>query len=122
MEARAAQLGQTRTALGTLLRHLRVERQLQLWKVGHAAGMDSALLSKIELGQRLPTKEQTAALAKFFAVDLNELEGMRMAERFRADNSHNPAAAALAAARIHESAGEYRVKTKAATASKQAKR
>ena len=84
--------------------------------------MDSALLSKIELGLRLPTQEQTAALAKFFGVRATELESMRMAEKFIADNGHNPEAAALALARIRESAGEYRVKTKRATANKQAKR
>jgi transcriptional regulator with XRE-family HTH domain len=84
--------------------------------------MDSALLSKIELGLRLPTPEQTAALARFFGVDVDELESMRMAEKFHSDNGHNPAAAALAATRIRESAGEYPVKTKRATASKQTKR
>jgi transcriptional regulator with XRE-family HTH domain len=83
--------------------------------------MDSTLLSKIELGQRLPTHEQTAALAKFFDVDVTELEGMRMAEKFLSDNGHNPAAAALAAARIRESTGEYFMKRKRATASKRRK-
>jgi hypothetical protein len=84
--------------------------------------MDSTLLSKIELGRRLPTQEQTAALAKFFDADVNEFESMRMAEKFLNDNGHNPAAAALAATRIHETAGEYFVKTKRVTASKQTKR
>ena len=105
-----------------MLRQLREDRQLPLWKVGHVAAMDSALLSKIELGQRLPTREQTAALAKFFGVRSTELESMRMAEKFLSDNGHDPEAAALALTRIHERAGEYRVKTERATASKQAKR
>jgi len=83
--------------------------------------MDSTGLSKIELGQRLPTYEQTAALAKFFQIDLTELESMRMAEKFLSDNGHNPAAAALAAARIRESAGEYPVKRKPTMASKRRK-
>ena len=84
--------------------------------------MESALLSKIELGLRLPTHEQTAALARFFEADANELESMRMAEKFLSDNGHNPAAAALAAARIRESAGEYLVKRKPTGASKAWKR
>ena len=84
--------------------------------------MDSTQLSKIELGQRLPTQEQTAALASFFGADLNDLESMRMAEKFHSDNGHNPAAAALAAARIHERAGEYLVKRKPTAASKARKR
>lgn len=101
---------------------MREQRALPLWQVAHVAGMDSARLSKIELGQRLPTQEQAAALAKFFSIPVTELESMRMAEKFLNDNGHNPAAAALAAARIHESAGEYLVKTKRETVSKQAKR
>ena len=84
--------------------------------------MDSALLSKIELGLRRPTHEQTAALARYFEADVNELESMRMAEKFLSDNGHNPAAAALAAARIREGAIEYRVKRKPTVASKARKR
>lgn len=84
--------------------------------------MDAALLSKIERGQRLPTPEQTGALAKYFNVEVTKWEGMRMAEKFLSDNGHNPAAAALAAARIKESAGEYVVKRKPATTNKATKR
>jgi transcriptional regulator with XRE-family HTH domain len=87
-----------------MLRELREDKQLPLWKAAHAAGMDSTSLSKIELGQRFPTASQTAELAKFFGVSATELESMRMAERFLNDNSHNPAAAALALPRIRESA------------------
>jgi transcriptional regulator with XRE-family HTH domain len=94
------------------LRALREKGNLPLWKVAHAAEMDSTLLSKIELRQRLPTPEQTAALAKFFGADCTELESMRMAEKFLSDNGHNPAAAALAAVRIRENAGEYFAKKK----------
>ena len=122
---RTSQTGQAQASaktLGQRLRQLREDRGLPQWKVGHVAEMDSALLSKIELGLRLPTQEQTAALAKFFGVRATELESMRMAEKFIADNGHNPEAAALALARIHERAGEYRVKTKRASASKQTKR
>ena len=84
--------------------------------------MDAALLSKIERGQRLPTPEQTVALAKYFGAEVTPWEGMRMAEKFLSDNGHNPAAAALAAARIRESAGEYLVKRKPTVASKARKR
>ena len=34
--------------------------------------IDQALLSKIEWGERLPTKEQVIKLAKFYKVDLDE--------------------------------------------------
>jgi transcriptional regulator with XRE-family HTH domain len=124
MVSRTPQTGQDLTTLdglGLSLRALREKGKLPLWKVAHAAEMDSTLLSKIERGQRLPTQEQTAALAKFFSVDVMEFESMRMAEKFLSDNGHNPAAAALAVTRIRESAGEYFVKRKRATASKQRK-
>ena len=84
--------------------------------------MDSTRLSKVELGQRLPTPEQTIALAKFFGVDSTVLEGMRMAAKFFSDNGHNPAAASLALTHLHENAGEYFVKTKRARVSKRRNR
>ena len=76
--------------------------------------MDSTLLSKIELGQRLPTFEQTAALAKYFRVDATEFESMRIAEKFLNDHGHNPAAAALALARIQETTASALVNRKRA--------
>jgi transcriptional regulator with XRE-family HTH domain len=84
--------------------------------------MDAALLSKIERGQRPPTPEQTAALARYFRVEVTKWEGMRMADKFLSDNGHNPEAAALAIARIRESAGEYPVKREPTGASKARKR
>lgn len=40
-----------------------------------AAGIeiDQALLSKIERGERLPTKAQVMRLAQFYKIDLNEI-------------------------------------------------
>jgi transcriptional regulator with XRE-family HTH domain len=109
------------TGLGLSLRLMREKKNLPLWKVAHAAEMDSTRLSKIELGQRLPTQEQTTALAKFFGVAVTELESMRMAEKFVNDNGHNPAAAALAVTRISENTGEYFVKRRRTTGSKRTK-
>ena len=108
--------------LGDEIRRLREERGLRLWEVAPAASMDAALLSKIERGQRLPTAEQTAALAKYFTVEVMNWEGMRMAEKFLSDNGHNPVAAALAAIRIKEGTGEYLSKRKPRASSKATKR
>jgi transcriptional regulator with XRE-family HTH domain len=121
MVARTLRAGQDSprpAGLGLSLRALREKGNLPLWKVAHAAEMDSTLLSKIELGQRLPTQEQTAALAKFFGVGVTELESIRMADKFLSDNGHNPAAATMALARIRESAGEYFSKRKRVIRSK----
>lgn len=78
---------------GEWLRGLREERRLPLRVVAAAAEMDQAHLSKIELGQRLPTVEQTAALARFFQLDPLQAEARRIAEKFRQEHARNPAAA-----------------------------
>ncbi len=49
--------------LGEWLRELREQRDLPLRAVADAADMDLAHLHKIEVGQRLPTEEQTIRLA-----------------------------------------------------------
>ncbi len=102
-------------ALGATIRRLRETQDAPLWKVAAAAEMDSTQLSKIERGQRLPTPQQTAALARYFAIEPNELESLRMAAKFAQQNGHNPAAASLAIARIHETAGPGFVNTKRTT-------
>ena len=60
--------------------------------MNQAAEMDQAHLSKVELGQRLLTTEQAAAIAKFFKTDANEFEARRIVERFRLEHADNPAA------------------------------
>ncbi|MCO5069195.1 MAG: helix-turn-helix domain-containing protein [Kiritimatiellae bacterium] len=95
--------------LGALLRRLRKERKLPLRIVAGAAEMDSTLLSRIELGLRLPTEEQTRAFAAFFKVSFEELEAKRLAERFWMDHGESPAAE-KAANLIREQAAEYKTK------------
>lgn len=69
------------SSLGEWLRHLRHERGLALREVAAAANMDPAHLSKAELGQRLPTAEQVAKLAKFLKADATLMEAKRVAEK-----------------------------------------
>jgi transcriptional regulator with XRE-family HTH domain len=76
--------------------------------------MDTALLSKIELGQRIPTEKQTAAFAAFFGVPIEELEAKRIAERFWMENRDNPAAG-KAVAILRETAPVYIASTLTAT-------
>ena len=103
--------GQALTArtLGRMLRDLRNHKGVPMWKAAAWANMDSSLLCKIERGHRLPTDEQAAALARYFEVPPEQIEGALMAEKFLKNAAKNPEAAALALARIAESAGEYRV-------------
>jgi hypothetical protein len=69
--------------------------------------MDTAHLSKIELGTRLPTEAQTRALAVFFELPPEELAAKRLAEKFWKENQRKPEAQ-RAAALITESAGAPR--------------
>lgn len=59
-------------SLGKWLRELRNARGVPLRIVAAAAEMDTALLSKVELEQRLPTEKQTAAPASFFGIAPDE--------------------------------------------------
>lgn len=78
---------------GEWLRQLRERSDLPLREVAAAAHMDQAHLSKAELGQRVLTAEQAAAIAKFFKVDDTEMEARRIAAKFQMEHADNPAAA-----------------------------
>ncbi|MFZ4483577.1 MAG: helix-turn-helix domain-containing protein [Chthoniobacterales bacterium] len=77
--------------LGEWLRGLREQRELPLREVAAATDMDLTHLQKIELGQRMPTEEQTERLAKFFDLNETEIQARRIAEKFRHDYSDHPA-------------------------------
>ena len=97
--------------LGEWLRQLREQRELPLREVAEAAGMDLAHLHKIELGQRVPTEEQTSRLARFFKRDETETQARRIAEKFRQEFADNPAAGE-AIGILAQEAGAYRVNKK----------
>jgi transcriptional regulator with XRE-family HTH domain len=77
--------------LSEWLRQLREESGLPLREVADACEMDLALLHKCELGQRIPTEEQTSRLAKFFKVAESDVMALRIAEKMRHDFSDHPA-------------------------------
>jgi HTH-type transcriptional regulator, competence development regulator len=60
-------------SVGELLRKLREEQKQLLREVAAGIGIDQALLSKIERGERLPNKEQVLKFAKYFKIEKNEL-------------------------------------------------
>ncbi len=76
---------------GERLRKMREEKGVPLRTVAAAADMDQAHLSKVELGRRVPTEKQAAALARYFGVDAQDMEASRIAEKFRQDFADNPA-------------------------------
>ena len=105
-QQRAIDVGEAASELGSFLRKLRGGRNEPQWRVAAAAEMDSASLSKIELGDRLPTPEQAGLLARFFGVPLREIERRRIAAKFWLEHGNNPAVAAAAEA-IHDTATAY---------------
>ncbi|MBI4646613.1 MAG: helix-turn-helix transcriptional regulator [Bacteroidia bacterium] len=59
--------------LGVIIRKLREEKELPLRTVAAYLDIDQAILSRIERGQRKPTREQVVNLAKYFKVNENDL-------------------------------------------------
>jgi transcriptional regulator with XRE-family HTH domain len=80
-------------SLGGWFRQARIARHLPIRAVAAAADMDQALLSKVELGQRLPTEEQASSIAKFLGIDETKVIGRLFAERFIRQHKDSPAAA-----------------------------
>jgi len=97
--------------LGKWLRQLRHAKGVPLRVAAAAAEMDTALLSKVELGQRLPTEKQTAALAAYFSVPLERMEAKRLAEKFWMENKDNPAAERAARLIAKKKPNEPKVET-----------
>ncbi len=60
-------------SLGDTIRKLRENKELPLRTVAAFLDIDQAILSKIERGQRKPTREQVLSLAKYFNVKQNDL-------------------------------------------------
>ena len=109
MSSQSKSNGSSAVAFGEWLRQLREQKGELLREVAAAAEMDLAHLSKIELGQRTPTEEQTLKLAKFFGVPANEMQARWIAERFRSNFGDYPAAQE-AIEILAEEAGIYRAK------------
>ena len=59
--------------IGGLIRELRKEKGYPLRKVAAYLDIDQAILSKIERGQRKPSKEQVIRLAEFFNYNEKEM-------------------------------------------------
>jgi transcriptional regulator with XRE-family HTH domain len=93
---------------GDWLRQMREAKGALQRDVAAAADMDVAVLSKIELGQRLATEDQARNLARFFGVNENEAQARRMVEKFRQEAAENPDAARRAVSMLAESAGYSR--------------
>jgi helix-turn-helix protein len=78
-------------ALSTWLRKLRERRAVPLRIVAAAVDMDSTLLSKLEVGDRLPTGTQAEALAVYYGIATEEMRRRVLAARILHDYGSDPA-------------------------------
>ncbi len=60
-------------SLGDIIRKLREEKELPLRTVAAYLDIDQAILSRMERGQRKPTREQVLKLAEYFNVKKDDL-------------------------------------------------
>ena len=60
-------------SIGIVLKEIREDKGLQLQEVYNNTKIDLSLLSRIENGKRLPTKEQTIQLANYYQFDQKKL-------------------------------------------------
>lgn len=59
--------------IGSTFKNIREERRLVLENVTKETGINKTLLSRIENGKRLPTREQVIQLGKYYNAEKNEL-------------------------------------------------
>jgi HTH-type transcriptional regulator, competence development regulator len=73
------------------LRNLREDRSVSLRIVAAAVDMDSTLLSKLEVGGRLPTDKQAAALASYYGIPISDMRHRLVAARIMDQFGDDPA-------------------------------
>ena len=79
------------STFSTWLRSLREQRGVPLRIVAAATDLDSTLLSKIELGDRLPTDTQAEALARYYKIPADEMRRRIVAGRILQQFGDDPA-------------------------------
>jgi ribosome-binding protein aMBF1 (putative translation factor) len=66
---------------GDLIRTKREEQEMLLRHLSAQLDMDTAMLSKIERGEKTAKKESVQELSKIFSLDLNELMSYWLADQ-----------------------------------------
>jgi transcriptional regulator with XRE-family HTH domain len=77
-------------SLAVIFRRKREEKGLLIRQVAAVTEMDQALVSRIENGDRLPTREQLNKLAGLYDLDLKETYSAWLAERMVRDYGDEP--------------------------------
>jgi HTH-type transcriptional regulator, competence development regulator len=76
--------------LGILFRRKRDEKGLLIRQVAAVTELDQAIISRIENGERIPTREQALKLAGLYNLDLKETMSAWLAEKMVRDYGHEP--------------------------------
>ncbi len=100
--------------LFTLLKETRQAQNLKFKDIGASTGIDQALLSKFENGNRLPTAEQINLLANAYGLDSKELRKLWLAEKVLQVVRYEPQAAevlAVAESRVEFLTGKRSLET-----------
>lgn len=67
--------------VGELIRNLRNEKNLLLRELASAISIDSAILSKIERGERKATKEQIEQISSYFNIENDLLKILWLSDK-----------------------------------------
>jgi len=76
--------------LGALFRRKREEKGLLIRQVAAVTELDQAIISRIENGERSPTKEQVLKLAGLYNLDIKETMSAWLAEKMIRDYGDEP--------------------------------
>lgn len=76
--------------IGLLFRRMREEKGLLIRQVAAVTELDQAIISRIENGDRIPTKEQVMKLAGLYNLDTNEIMSAWLAEKMVRDYGTEP--------------------------------
>jgi transcriptional regulator with XRE-family HTH domain len=76
--------------LGSKIRELREKKNLLLRQVAAYLEVDTALMSKIERGDRKPSKQQVIKIAEFLKADEDELLTLWLADRIESTIVEEP--------------------------------
>lgn len=86
-------LAMSESSFSQWLRRLREDHAVPLRVVAAAVDLDSTLLSKLELGDRLPTDKQAVALAGYYRIPADEMRQKLLAARILSQFGGDPALA-----------------------------
>jgi HTH-type transcriptional regulator, competence development regulator len=76
--------------IGLLFRRKREEKGLLIRQVAAVTELDQAIISRIENGDRIPTKEQVMKLAGLYNLDTKEIMSAWLAEKMVRDYGAEP--------------------------------